>query len=429
MLSRLRISRTLVVAAILVAVVFGLALHGSLVPRANAAGNGYHQTNLVADVAGLAAVTDANLVNPWGLVAGPSSPWWVSDNHTGFSTVYNGSGQPVPAGSPLIVAVAPPSGSPAGTVAAPTGIVFNGTSDFKVDGTNAAKFIFSTEDGTISGWASSAVSVLKADNSSADAIYKGLAIGSNSSGNVLFATDFHNGKVDAFDASYAPATLTGTFADPNLPAGFAPFGIQNLGGQLYVTYAKQDAVKHDDAPGVGSGYVDVFDMNGNLVKRLISQGKLNSPWGIAMAPANFGDFSSDLLVGDFGDGAINAFDPSTGAFIGALTADNGNALVIPGLWALAFGNGATAGPTTTLFFTAGPGGEEHGLFGSLTAVASASPTPQVTVVPTASPKGLPSTGGMPVGNTDLPVGLLALAIGAILAFGSAATLLRVRSGR
>ena len=273
--------------------------------------------------------------------------------------------------------------------------------------------------------------MLKADNSSTNAVYKGLAIGSNSSGNVLFATDFHNGKIDAFNASYAPATLTGTFADPNLPAGFAPFGIQNLGGQLYVTFAKQDADKHDDTPGVGSGFVDVFDMNGNLVKRLISQGKLNSPWGVAMAPANFGDFSGDLLVGNFGDGAINAFNPGTGAFVGALTADNGNPIVIPGLWALAFGNGSAAGDATTLFFTAGTGGEEHGLFGSLTAVAvaSASPTPQVTAVPTASPKGLPSTGGMPAGNTDLPIGLLAIAIGAILAFGSAAIVAGVRRSR
>ena len=426
---RLRLSRTLVGAAILVAVLLGLTLRGTLAPRANAAGNGYHQTNLVADVAGQAAVTDANLVNPWGLVAGPTTPWWISDNHSGFSTVYNGSGQPVPAGSPLIVAVAPPGGSPAGTVAAPTGIVFNGTSDFKLDGTTAAKFIFSTEDGTISGWASGATSVLKADNSSTNAIYKGLAIGSNSSGNVLFATDFHNGKIDAFNASYAPATLTGTFADPNLPAGFAPFGIQNLGGQLYVTFAKQGADKHDDTPGVGSGFVDVFDMNGNLVKRLISQGKLNSPWGVALAPANFGDFSGDLLVGNFGDGAINAFNPATGAFVGAMTAENGNPIVNPGLWALAFGNGSAAGDATTLFFTAGIGAEQHGLFGSLGAVATASPTPHVTAVATASPKGLPSTGGAPADPADLPVGPLAIAIGAILAFGSAAIVAGVRRSR
>jgi uncharacterized protein (TIGR03118 family) len=385
-------------------------------------------------------VTDANLLNPWGLVAGPTTPWWISDNHSGFSTVYNGAGQPVPAGSPLIVAVAPPSGSPAGTVSAPTGVVFNGSSDFKLDGTNAAKFIFSTEDGTISGWSSSvdaANSVIKVDNSSTNAIYKGLAMGSNSSGNLLFATDFHNGKIDAFNASYAPATLTGTFADPNLPVGFAPFGIQNLGGQLYVTYAKQDADAHDDKPGVGSGFVDVFDTNGNLVKRLISQGKLNSPWGIVMAPANFGDFSGDLLVGNFGDGAINAFNPTTGTFVGTLTAENGNPIVNPGLWALAFGNGSAAGDATTLFFTAGIGSEQHGLFGSLTAVAAASPTPhpstsptsQSSTSPTASPKGLPSTGGVPADNTGLPGGLLAIAIGAILAFGSAAMVARVRRSR
>jgi uncharacterized protein (TIGR03118 family) len=313
-----------------------------------------------------------------------------------------------------------------------------------LDATNPARFIFSTEDGTISGWASGTNSVLKADNSSADAIYKGLAIGGrdqaggyavspsptgSASGNLLFATDFHNGRIDVFNASFDLVNLPGSFADPTLPAGFAPFNVQNFGGQLYVTFAKQDADKHDDTPGVGSGFVDVFDMNGNLVKRLISQGKLNSPWGMALAPANFGDFSGDLLVGNFGDGAINAFDPATGAFVGALTADNGSPLVIPGLWALAFGHGS-AGDATTLFFTAGPGGEQHGLFGTLTAgaVASASPTPQITTVPTASPKGLPSTGGLPGGDTNLSVGLLAIAIGAILAFGSAAIVAGVRRG-
>ena len=302
-----------------------------------------------------------------------------------------------------------------------------------LDATNPARFIFATEDGTISGWASAVDgthSVIKADNS-ATAVYKGLAIGSNASGNLLFATDFHNGKIDVFNGSFAPVNLSGSFADPTLPAGFAPFGVQNLGGQLYVTFAKQNAEKHDDTPGVGSGFVDVFDMNGNLVKRLITQGKLNSPWGVAMAPANFGDFSGDLLVGNFGDGAINAFNPGTGAFVGALTAENGNPIIIPGLWALAFGNGSAAGDATTLFFTAGTGGEQHGLFGSLTAVASASasPTPQLTAVPTASAKGLPNTGGVPADNTDLPVGLLAIAIGAILAFGSAAIVAGVRRSR
>jgi uncharacterized protein (TIGR03118 family) len=444
--SRLRLSTMLTGAAILVAVFFGLALHGAFAPAAKAAGNGYHQTNLVADVAGQAAVTDANLVNPWGLVAGPTTPWWIADNHSGFSTVYSGSGQPTPSGSPLVVAVAPPGGSPAGTVAAPTGIVFNGTSDFMLDATNPARFIFSTEDGTISGWASGTNSVLKADNSSTGAVYKGLAIGgsgqvggyalspspaSNAVGTLLFATDFHNGKIDVFDASFDPVNLAGSFADPNLPAGFAPFNIQNLGGQLYVTFAKQDADKHDDTPGVGSGFVDVFDMNGTLVKRLISQGKLNSPWGMALAASNFSDFSGDLLVGNFGDGAINAFDPGTGAFVGTL-ADNGNPIIIPGLWALAFGHGI-AGDAAALYFTAGPGGEEHGLFGTLTvaaaAVASVSPTPQPSAVPTASPKILPTTGGVPADNTGLSVGLLAIAIGAILAFGSATIVTRVRRSR
>lgn len=421
MSSRLRFGRPLAGAAILVA---ALAL-GLSRSSANAAG-GYHQTNLISDVAGQAPVTDANLINAWGLVAGPTTPWWVSDNHSGFSTVYTGAGQPAPATGPLVVAITPPSGSPAGTIGAPTGIVFNGTTDFKLDGTNPARFIFSSEDGTISGWNSTTDpthSVVKADNSANNAIYKGLAIGSNASGNLLFATDFHNGKVDAFNASFAPATLSGTFADPNIPAGFAAFNIQAIASQLYVTYAKQDADAHDDTAGVGNGYVDVFDMNGTLVKRLISQGKLNSPWGITMAPATFGELSGKLLVGNFGDGAINAYDPSTGALVGSLNNESGSLVIIPGLWALAFGNGAAAGDVSTLYFTAGPDGENHGLFGSLAAVATA------TAVPSVTPGKLPQTGGTPPDSSDISLGILALAIGGFIVFGSTLAFARSRRAR
>ncbi|MEO8457271.1 MAG: TIGR03118 family protein [Chloroflexota bacterium] len=419
---RLRFSTPFVVAALLVA---AIAL-GASSPGASAA-TGYKQTNLVSDVAGQAPVTDPNLINAWGLVAGPTTPWWVSDNHSGFSTVYTGAGAPAPTTGPLVVAVTPPTGSPTGTIGAPTGIVFNGVAtDFLLDGTNPARFIFSGEDGTISGWNSTtnaAASVVKVDNSANDAIYKGLAIGTSSGGSTLYATDFHNGKIDAFDKSFAAATLSGNFTDPNTTAGFAPFNIQAIGSQLYVTYAKQDADAEDDTAGVGNGYVDVFDMNGGFVKRLISQGKLNSPWGIAMAPATFGDFSGKLLVGNFGDGVINAYDPNSGAFVGALTNDSGSPIIIPGLWALAFGNGAAAGDTSALYFTAGPSGEDHGLFGNLTVPGAA------TAAPTNTPASLPQTGGTPTGGSDFPIGLLVLAIGGFIVFGSAVTLVRVRARR
>jgi uncharacterized protein (TIGR03118 family) len=341
--------------------------------RTPTASAGFTQTNLVADVAGGAANTDAHLLNPWGIAYAPTGPFWVSDNHSGVSTLYNGSGVPFPTPTPLVVTIPPPGGS--SDPAAPTGIVFNGTAEFVVtEGTESGPslFIFSTEDGTLAGWSQAvdaANAILTVDNSATDAIYKGLALGSNAAGNFLFATDFHNGRVDVFDKNFAPATLAGSFTDPNIPAGFAPFGIQNVGGSLYVTYAKQDDDKEDDERGPGNGFVDVFDTNGIMMKRFASQGTLNSPWGIALAPASFGQFGNAVLIGNFGDGRINAFDAGTGAFLGQLGNTLGVPIAIDGLWALTFGNGATAGSTNTLFFTAGPGDEEHGLFGSLAAAS------------------------------------------------------------
>ena len=334
---------------------------------------GYRQTNLVADVSGVAPTTDANLLNPWGIAYSPTGPVWISDNHAGLATVYDGSGKPFPTPVPLVVTIPPPQGG--SDPAAPTGVVFNASSDFVITqgATSAASlFIFATEDGTISGWNSKvnpATAILTVDNSGADAIYKGLAIGSNASGNFLVATDFHNGRVDVFDKNFMPATLAGSFSDPNIPVGFAPFGVQNVGGSLYVTYAKQDANAEDDAAGPGNGYVDVFDSNGNLTKRFASQGTLNSPWGVVLAPATFGQFSNALLVGNFGDGRISAFNSTSGAFMGQLAGTNGMPITIQGLWALVFGNGGTAGSASTLLFTAGPDGEQHGLFGSLQAVS------------------------------------------------------------
>ncbi len=314
---------------------------------------------------GVALNQDTNLVNPWGITAGPTTPFWVSDNGTGVSTLYNGSGNPFPVGSPLVVTIPPPSG---GTPpAAPTGVVFNGTPDFQ-----PARFIFATEDGTIAAWNSGTSAVLKADLSGSGALFKGIAIGNNGSGNFLYAADFALGRIDVFNGTFAPATLSGSFTDPNIPAGFAPFNIVNIGGLLYVSYAKQDSAKTDDVPGPGNGFVDVFDTNGNFLRRLVSNGPLNSPWGMTTAPGDFGDLSGKLLIGNFGDGTINGFDPSTGAFLDSLKDTSGNPIAIEGLWGLLPGNGSAGTDVNKVYFTAGIPGpgeiEDHGLFGSLAAV-------------------------------------------------------------
>jgi uncharacterized protein (TIGR03118 family) len=333
----------------------------------------YAQHNLISDVAGVADHTDSNVVNAWGLDAGPTSPWWFSDNGRGKTTLYN-----VSSGTIVTTFTVPGAGGAQGV---PTGLVFNGGSGFAVNngaGTSPALFIFSGEDGTIAAFRGNPiVTVVPNANAPAHgAVYKGLAIDSRTAGTQLYATDFHNGKIDVFDSSFHLMTLAaGSFTDPNLPAGFAPFGIQNLDGTLYVTYALQDQDAHDDVAGPGNGFVDAYDLSGNLMRRVASAGELNSPWGLALAPEGFGRFSGDLLVGNFGDGRIHAFDPasftSTGEFeaVGLLHSTAGKPIKIDGLWALQFGHGTTDGSanglTTTLFFTAGPDGEDHGLFGTL----------------------------------------------------------------
>jgi uncharacterized protein (TIGR03118 family) len=281
-----------------------------------------------------------------------------------MSTLYTSTGSIIP----LVVTIAPPKNVEG--PAAPTGIVFNGNGGFNVtahDKTGASVFIFATEDGTISGWSPSVDvthSILGSDNHDKGAIYKGLAIGTTADGAFIYATNFNSGWVEMYNSSFG---WVKNFTDTDLPMGYAPFGIQNINGKLYVTFALQDADKHDDVAGPGHGFVDVFDLNGNKIKRLISHSELNSPWGLALAPANFGAFSGDLLVGNFGNGHINAYNIQTGAFLGRMLRPSGSSLEIPGLWGLAFGNGAAAGPTNTLLFTAGPNDESHGLFGTLVA--------------------------------------------------------------
>jgi uncharacterized protein (TIGR03118 family) len=321
----------------------------------------YQQHNLVSDLPGLADRVDPNLVNPWGLASGPATPFWIADNHTSNSGVYDGNGVPTRAAVAIL--------------GAPTGIVFNPTTDFVVTPGQPAKWVFATEDGTIAAWNSGAAAVTKADLSALGTVYKGLALGSSGGKNYLYAANFSAGRVDVFDANFVPVALAGTFADPNLPASFAPFNVQNIVGKLYVTYALPDAARHDDVSGPGNGYVDVFDTDGTLLQRLISQGPLNSPWGVVLAPAGFGGFGGALLVGNFGDGRINAFHPTTGAWLGGLQNPSGAAISIDGLWGLTFGNGNQAGDAHTLYFTAGIAGsgtvEDHGLFGRIAPSASA----------------------------------------------------------
>jgi len=339
----------------------------------------FTQTNLVSDVAGMAKITDPNLVNPWGMALGLNSGIWISDNGSGKATTYDGKGQPLPPGSPLVVSI-PAHG---GGMSSPTGVATNATAGFVISagGKSApSSEIFVTEDGTIEGWNSSvdpSQAVIAVDNSAAGAIYKGLAMGFNESGAFLFATNFHAGRIDVFDSNFRPVHKDDKFRDPHLPAGYAPFGIAAINSHLYVTYALQDADKEDDVAGAGHGFVDIFDTEGNLLKRFIRQGQLNSPWGMAWAPfEGFGGFNNALFVGNFGDGTVNAFDFDSGEFLGAIR-DASNSLVqIPGIWALQFGLGVAGASSSTLFFTAGIDDEKHGLFGTLTVNPSSLPPPE-----------------------------------------------------
>ena len=338
----------------ILAAIAALALSAASV--AGAHGNVYKKRNLVSDIDGVARITDPNLVNPWGLSAGPATPLWVADNGTDKSTLYSGGvRRSVPMIVPLVVDI---------TGGAPTGTVFNATSGFAVNGA-PSRFIFDSEAGTITAWnMSTGTTAQTVVPSTTHAIYKGLAIAGTGKDALLYAADFHNARIDVFDTSFARVPAPGGFVDPNLPAGFAPFNVQELAGRIVVAYAKQDEEAEDEEAGAGLGYVDVFDTSGHLLRRLISQGALNAPWGLVLAPQHFGAFSGDLLVGNFGDGAINAYDPRSGQFEGTLKNKDGNQIKINGLWALRFGNGVFGTPTT-LVFSAGIGDEAHGLLGEI----------------------------------------------------------------
>jgi uncharacterized protein (TIGR03118 family) len=344
----------------------GLAVGAAVLVSAGAVpaavDNAYTVHPLVSDVPGAAQTLDPHLVNAWGLTATSTSPWWVADNGTDESTLYNGNTGAI---VPLVVQVD----------GGPTGAVANTSSSFVVTKGTAsgpARFIFASEDGKIRGWnpaVAATVAQVGADRSNADASYKGLAMATTAAGPMLYAADFHNARVDVFTGNWHLVDNPSAFVDPALPADYAPFGIQTIEGRIFVSYAKQDEEAADEVAGQGRGFVDAYDTAGNLLERVAQHGQLNAPWGLAQAPPSFGRFGGDLLVGNFGDGRINAYEELPNGHFehrGELRGAGGQPLAIDGLWALEFGNGATAGPKETLFFTAGPDDESHGLFGSIT---------------------------------------------------------------
>ncbi len=321
--------------------------------------DGYQQLNLVSDIPGAAQAYDPNLVNAWGLSSSPTSPLWVSDNGTSKTTLYSGAtkpGEPVSIAS-LVVKI-PGGGSP-------TGQVFNSTSDFLLPTGGKSLFIFAGEDGDISAWNMAQGTTAALVSPSKGGVYKGLALLSTKGGNWLLAANFHDNRIDVFDGSFASVTHRDAFRSIGIPRGYAPFNVAVLGDRVYVSYAKQDAKKHDDLAGPGHGFVNVFNTNGRFIEQFAARGVLNSPWGMAIAPSGFGDFSGDVLIGNFGDGRIYAFD-RYGHREGTLRASNGRPLVIDGLWGLKPGNG-TSGGTSDVWFTAGPAAEQHGLLGILRA--------------------------------------------------------------
>ncbi len=361
-------------------------------PPVTQTASGFADTALVSDKVGVVATTttiDANLSNPWGVAIATGLPFWIADNNSNLSTLYSGTGaietDSITGSNEVGIAI---PASAAGVPANPTGQVYNGGGGFLIPtsaGQESALFIFDGEGGTIAAWANGngATAVTAYDDGVANganhAVYKGLALGTVTGATFLYATDLHNNKVDVFDTNFTkPVAMQGKFVDPTIPAGFVPFGIAALNGQLYVSYTKQDAAKHDETTGAGLGYVDVFDFSGNFVSRFASAGALNAPWGMAVAPAGFGSLAGDLLIGNFGDGKINVFAPNGAALatsMGPLTVTNGGTITIPGLWSLVFGNGDSDKPLTTLFYTAGFADQTDGVFGSIAATTTTTAPP------------------------------------------------------
>ncbi|HEX4742514.1 MAG TPA: TIGR03118 family protein [Caulobacteraceae bacterium] len=331
---------------------------------------GYAVTNLVSDQAGVALVQDPNLVDAWGISFAPGQAVWVADNGTNKSTLYDGNGVI----NSLVVTIPAGANNPNQLPGAnPTGIVFNPTTGFGIGpsgSTTPAAFIFVGEDGTISGWAQGTAAFTAVDNS-ATAVYKGVTLLAPSGGpNLLLAADFATGKIDVFDSNFQPTTVANGFVDPSLPAGYAPFNVQVLNNMVFVAYAQQKSGQAapiiNEQDGAGLGFVDEFDGTGKFVQRFDAPGgNLNAPWGLVIAPSNYGSLSGDLLVGNFGDGTISAYNLTSGAYVGKLTNTSGATVVLPGLWGIAFGNGADNQPTTTLFFASGPSAEAHGLYGRI----------------------------------------------------------------
>ena len=351
----------------------------------------YKQTNLVSDIASMAPTFDPNLKNPWGLTRSSTtptrlgSPFWVANNNSGTSTLYTGAGAIIPINGTGTVTVPPPKGSPAGTLSTPTGVVFNGsTTDFLIAPGKSAAFIFATEDGTISGWAGGQNAVPLVDNSdngSANgAVYKGATSGEINGKKFLYVTNFRSAKVEVYDTNFKPVHLGNDAFDPDgdgdhdrddrgaerIPRGFAPFNVQNIGGTLFVTYAKQDAARHDPVGGDGLGFVELFTPAGKHIGHLEHGDWFNAPWGVVWTTRDFGEFSNAILVGNFRSGWIAAFNGFTHKFIGWVRNPDDSLVTIDGLWSLTFGNDATAGPANTLFFTAGINNEADGLFGTIT---------------------------------------------------------------
>jgi uncharacterized protein (TIGR03118 family) len=351
--------------------VLGLAI-AMAAPMALRASNAYVVHNLTSDLPDLADFTDPNLKGSWGISESAKSPFWIADAATGLSTLYTSSGSVIP----LVVTI-PPSKA-GGASGSPTGTVYNGTTGFNVAAGQPAAFLFDTLDGTISGWnstANKAQALVMIDNSATGAVYTGLAMAANGANTYIYAANIGNGRVDVYDSNFALVTLANAFQDANIPAGYVPFNVQTLGGNLYVTYALQNTGKNFIVPGAGKGYVNVFSPAGALMHHLVATGNLNAPWGVAIAPASFGDVAGDLLVGNFGDGTINAYNAATGAFVATLNDVYGTPIVVPGLWALQLGNGGSGGDANAIYFTAGlpgPDGGPHGLLGSLQAAPAVS---------------------------------------------------------